>query len=331
MGRAAPACAVKVFVAGATGVLGRRVVQRLVGRGHRVVGLSRSPSNAELLRQYGVEPRTTDLFQREGLRRSCVDCDAVLHLATAIPGRLQSKPKDWAENDRIRSEGTRNLIEAAARNACRLYVQQSVLYVYGDRGGAWVDETAALTGRPPAVVRSAVEAERLVQEAVTRRGLPAIVLRFGSFYGGDTHSGELLERVRTNRSAVVGHGGQYSNWVAADDAADAVVRAVERHQGNVGQAFNVCDGHPVTQRDLADYLAGALGAARPRNLPAWLARWLIGRHVVEILALSLRASSRKARERLGWKPVHPTYREGFRAEIQRWLDAHGSSRPATPA
>src|SRR5512143_1719084 len=133
-----------IFICGATGVLGRRAVEAFVAGGHRVVGLSRSPANTEWLRAHGAEARTGDLFDGEQMRELSADCDAVLHLATAIPSGSKTTPADWAMNDRIRREGTVNLVEAAVRNGCRLYLQQSITFLYGDRKGEWVDEQSAL-------------------------------------------------------------------------------------------------------------------------------------------------------------------------------------------
>jgi nucleoside-diphosphate-sugar epimerase len=163
---------VRIFIAGATGILGRRVVPLLLQAGHRVIGLSRSAQNRAQLEAQGAASRDADLFDQSSLVEATRDCDAVLHLATAIPTTARPSPSDWQLNDRIRRDGTRHLIEAALHNRCRLYLQQSVVFVYGDQGGAWVDETSPPATRLPSMLASAVEMERLAAEALQRRQLP---------------------------------------------------------------------------------------------------------------------------------------------------------------
>jgi nucleoside-diphosphate-sugar epimerase len=163
---------VRIFIAGATGIFGRRVVALLLRAGHRVVGLSRSARNRAQLEAQGAASRDADLFDQSSLVEATRDCDAVLHLATAIPTTARPSPSDWQLNDRIRRDGTRHLIEAALHNRCRLYLQQSVVFVYGDQGGAWVDETSPPATRLPSMLASAVEMERIAAEALQRRQLP---------------------------------------------------------------------------------------------------------------------------------------------------------------
>jgi len=152
----------KVFIIGATGVLGRRVVKLLTANGHQVVGLSRSRKNADWLSQHGAEPRAGDLFNLEQVCQLSAGCDAFLHLATAIPNKSRSTPTDWAINDRLRRAGTQILVAAALRNHCRLYVQQSITFIYGDTQGAWVDERAPISTHIGGILQSAVDMEQIV-------------------------------------------------------------------------------------------------------------------------------------------------------------------------
>lgn len=309
----------KIFIAGATGVLGRRLTERLAARGHQVVGLNRSEKNSALLRQLGAEPRECDLFDPEQVREVSADCAVVLHLATAIPTRIKTTRQDWAANDRIRREGTRNLVDAALATRAALYVQQSITFLYGDRAGAWVDETTAIAERQADILQSATDMERIVGDAIAQKGLPAVVLRFGSFYAEDAaHTRAMLEGVRARRLPIVGDGKAFMNLIHVDDAAQAVVATVEHAANNLGETFNVCDGAPVTQRELFEHLADTMGVPRPRRVPVLLAKLLLGPSRVATLLASHRSTSGKARVRLHWRPSYPSYREGFRAVIERW-------------
>jgi 2-alkyl-3-oxoalkanoate reductase len=314
----------KIFIAGATGVIGRRVAARLVTANQEVEGLSRFPGNDVTLRQLGAEPRTGDLFDAARLAEISADCDAILHLATAIPTKSRISAKDWSMNDRIRREGTANLIAAALQNRCGLYLQQSVTFLYGDRGGEWVDESSPIAKRQPSMLRSAVDMEKLVMDAVNRKQLPAVILRFGTFYAHDSaQTASMFDGVAKRRFPVIGNGRVYWNIVNIDDAADAVVKAVLRTNISSGNILNVCDDEPVTYRDLVDYIADTLAVPRPRSIPKIAAKVALGTELVSFLLSSARCRNSKAKNELGWQPMYPTFREGVRAEIKKWSDLSG--------
>jgi nucleoside-diphosphate-sugar epimerase len=309
----------RIFIAGATGVLGRRVTRKLVEHGHHVVGLARSVANIGLLAELGAEAREADLFDAVDVKRAARDCDAVLHLATAIPTHMPNKLSDWATNDRIRTIGTRNLVDAALANQCRVYVQQSVLYVYGDQHGAWIDERTPLAKELGGVLQSALDMEHIVKNAAARDHLPAITLRFGVFYGPDAaHTQSLFEQVERGRGAILGDGENWWNMLQLDDAARAVVAAVEKHEGNLGEAFNIADGSPIHMRELLAGVAEIVGAKRPWQVPLWMARMMIGQHLLQPLLMSFRCASDKARERLGWLPLYPDFKYGHQAALKAW-------------
>lgn len=311
-----------IFLSGATGVLGRRVVQALVAGGHHPVGLSRSPANADWLRRHGAEARTGNLFGRELLCDMVSGCDAVLHLATAIPTAPKTTAADWTMNDRIRREGTQNLIEAALRNRCRLYLQQSITFLYGDRNGDWVDERAEIPKVQRGVLQSAVDMERIVRDVVRERNLPAIILRFGTFYSHDSAlTRSMFELTRRRKFPVIGEGAAYWNLIDVDDAASAVVRVVERHGAAVPDTFNVCDDEPVMHRDFIACVAATLRVRKPVKLPVFLANVLVGTDTVRFFRASVRCRNRLFRETFCWEPRYPTYREGIPAEIEKWLQA----------
>ncbi len=311
----------RVFVAGATGVLGRCVVPRLLAKGHGVVALARSEANERRIRDLGGEPRRADLFHLDEVTDAASGCDAVLHLATAIPTKARSTRADWALNDRIRREGTRNLVHAAAQNGAELYVQQSVIFVYGDRLGEQVDEASPIGERLAPILESARDMEEIVQSA-SRDGLATVILRFGSFYSHDAaHTRMAFEMARKNQSVVIGRGTNYTNPIHVDDAAAAIVLALDKRATLRGDVVNICDDEPATARSIAELIAEELNARGPRNVPTFLARLLLGSHLVSAVTASVRCSNRKAKERLGFRPTYPTYREGYRAEVQRWLQS----------
>ena len=311
-----------VFIAGATGVLGRRVVQRLVEGGHQVIGLSRSEENSDWLKQNGAEPREGDLFNPDQLINLSFGCDVFLHLATSIPNKTRTTVKDWSVNDRIRREGTKSLVETALHHNCKLYVQQSITFIYGDRKGAWVDETAPVPSGQISILQSAVDMEHLVQDAIKQGQLPAVILRFGAFYCYDSvQTQTMFEMLQNGRFPVIGNGTGYWNVIQVDDAANAVIKAVEDYHTSTGHIFNVCDDKPVTYRELADYVSERLVAKKPGRIPSFLAKLFLGSHTVNTLLSSVRCKNDKIKKLLNWHPDYPTYCEGYQAEIDKWLKA----------
>jgi nucleoside-diphosphate-sugar epimerase len=293
----------RVFISGATGILGRRVVNLLTKNGHQVVGLSRSQANTEWLNQHGAEARQGNLFNQEEICDLCSDCNAVLHLATAIPTKSRTTLAAWRTNDLIRREGTRVMVEAALRNKCDLYVQQSVTFIYGDRNGDWVDENTPIAARQASVLQSAVDMEQIVQEAITEHDLPTVILRFGTFYSYDSAQTQtMFEMTRKGFFPLIGNGAVNWNIINVDDAATAVLKTIENYKNGLGQTFNACDDEP-----------------EPIRIPLFLAKLLLGSHIVDVLLASVRCKNQLIKERLNWTPEYPTYREGYRAEIEKWL------------
>ncbi len=316
----------KVFIAGATGVLGRRIVKRLIAGGHSVAGLCRSRRNREWLQKNGAEARDGDLFDGASLTRITSDSEAIVHMATAIPVGARPGKDDWRLNDRIRLEGTENLLCAAVANRCGIYVQQSVTFLYGDRQGAWTDESTAPAATLPEMLRSAVEMEAMVRRADAGNGLTSTILRFGSLYAHDAaHTDSMFSQIRKRRLPLIGDGAVYWNPIHADDAAEAVVNAIENHTVAAGKTYNICDDKPVLLRQLTSFIAKSFGARTPRYTPPFLARLLIGGDSMKFLSASARCRNDGAKRDLGWSPSFATYKEGVSAEIALWLERAGKS------
>ncbi len=307
----------KVFVAGATGVLGRRVVASLVAAGHEVTGASRSGANQERLQALGARAAPCDLLDQTSVLRALDGHEAVLHLATKIPDKERTSPHDWEENDRLRREGTRALTAAARIAGCALYVQESVAFLYGDHGDEWIDESTPTHPPLPSTITSAVDMERIVVES----GLPSFLLRFGWFYAADAaHTQALLRRARSGSLRVPGDGSTYQSPIHVDDAASAVVAAVSSGTRTAGEILNVCDDEPLRMREYLGHVCERFGRPTPGGAPGFLVRLLLGKGTKDTLFLSQRCRNGRARERLGWVPRFPSIREGFEEVFSRAED-----------
>ncbi|HEX9340990.1 MAG TPA: NAD-dependent epimerase/dehydratase family protein [Thermoplasmata archaeon] len=307
-----------VFVAGATGVLGRRLVHRLAERGHHAVGLVRDDAGAKVVRSLGGEPRRASLFDPDGLARAAEGAEVVIRAATKIPTKLRTSPKDWAENDRIRIEGTKALTEAASRVHARAYVQESVVWAVRNPDGSPFDEDAPAVSDP--VLASALEAERIARGAGARHGFAAATLRCGGFYGADAwHTRVMAEALSRGRPAMIRGTSPVWSVVHADDVAAAFVAASESPRSGV---WHVVDDRPVALAHFLGSIATRLGAPPPTQMPAWIARLALGRYTAELLRSSFATSNARFRQDFGWRPAFPTCEQGL-DEVVATMRAEG--------
>ena len=306
----------RVFVAGASGAIGRPLIRRLVAAGHEVTGSTRSESNAEEIRAAGARAAICDALDAEALRAAVAEAapEAVVHQLTALPDRFDPRAKGlYDATNRLRSEGTRNLVEAAQAAGARRLVCQSIAFAYAPRERPEVlDEDAPLSLEAPPpfgdAVRVVHEMERAVLEA---SGLEGLVLRYGWFYGPGTYfaeDGSTAQDVRRRRFPVIGEGIGLFSFIHVDDAAAATEAAVTRGAPGV---YNVVDDDPGRMRDWLPVYAEAIGAKRPRRVPVWLARLVAGR-MVSAMATMPGASNARAKSELGWQPRWTSWRQGFR-------------------
>src|SRR5881227_355693 len=250
----------RVFVAGATGVLGRRVVRQLVARGHVAVGLTRSESGDATVRSLGGEPRRADLFDADALARAAEGCSVVIHAATAIPTKVRTRPKDWDMNDRIRREGTRALTTAAGRVGAGAYLQQSVVWAVRGPEGALFDEDAPPTGDP--ILASVLEGERIARDAGAKHGFRPAILGCGGFYSADGwHTRILAETLFRDRPVLVDGGTAVWSWLHAEDAASAFVAASEWPKPGL---WHVVDDRPASLREFLGLLAASFPTSNER-------------------------------------------------------------------
>jgi nucleoside-diphosphate-sugar epimerase len=305
-----------VIVAGASGALGRSLVPRLVAAGHDVTGTTRSRQRGEGIRAAGASPVVVDALEAEALRDAVERAapEVVAHELTALPQRWNPRRSDLYEpTNRIREEGTRNLLAAAGAAGVRRFVCQSVAFAYAPGPEPEVvDEQTPLNLRAPPPFGDGVRAIDSMERAVLgAERLEGLVLRYGWFYGPGTHYGEdgsLAGDVRKRRFPVVGSGAGLFSWIHVDDAADATVAAAERGAPGV---YNVTDDEPAALRDWLPVYAEAIGAAPPRRVPVWLARLFAGKVAGAVNSQS-GASNAKAKRELGWEPRWSSWREGFR-------------------
>jgi nucleoside-diphosphate-sugar epimerase len=302
----------RVFVAGASGAIGTRLVPRLIERGHEVTGTSRSPAKAEGLRALGARPLVLDLLQREAVIEAVVaaEPDAIVHEATALADVRFSRNLDrtFAQTNRLRIEGTDALVAAARAAGVRRFVAQSFAsFRYAREGGPVKSEDDPLDPAPVSTTRETNAAMRHLEEAVTEAG--GIALRYGGFYGAANDG--LIEPVRKRQFPIVGDGGGVSSFIHLDDAAAATVLALEREGGPA--VYNIVDDEPAPVRDWLPVLASVLGAKPPRHFPRWLARVFAGEAGVAMGTEARGASNAKAKRELGWTLRYPSWREGFPA------------------
>lgn len=297
-----------VLLAGATGVIGRRAVTLLVDGGHTVTAVARSPDKAALVERLGATAAAVDLFDPDAVRRAVAGHDVVVNLATKIPSIAGAGlPGAWRENDRIRSEASRNLVDAALASGASRYVQESFAPIYPDRGDEWIDEDVPV--EPAGYARTTVEAERQAAR-FTDAGRIGIVLRFGLFYGPDgSHAEATFKLARRGFAAVIGPPAAYMSSITMDDVASAVTAVLSAPAG----IYNVVDDEPLTRRDFVDALARAVGRKRLRTTPTGLAK--LGGSKMKMLMRSQRMSNRRLKVATGWTPVYPSAREGWPAIV----------------
>jgi len=301
----------RVFVVGASGAIGSRLVPQLVHRGHQVIGTSRSAAGAERIRALGAKPIALDLLDPQAVRKAVreTDPDAIVHQATALADLRDFKHFDrsFAQTNRLRTAGTDALLAAARESGVGRFIAQSYASMRYERvGGAVKSEDELLDPAPVAATRDTIAAMRHLDEAVTAAG--GIALRYGGFYGASDDG--MLEPIRKRQFPIVGDGGGVTSFIHLDDAAAATVLALE-HEGPA--IYNIVDDEPAPMREWLPVLAGVLGAKRPRHVPRWLARLVAGEALVIMATESRGASNAKAKRELGWELRYPSWRQGFAA------------------
>jgi len=308
----------RIFIAGGTGVVGRRLIPLLVARGHEVSGSSRSSEGAERVRRMGATPFVMDALDGVAVKEAIAAeaPDVIVHQLTAIPSNVNLRRFDvsFAETNRLRTEGTDHLWEAARSAGARRFIAQSyAAWPYERRGGPVKSEPDPLDDAPPAWMRRTLGAIRHLESTVLGRDeMEGLVLRYGAFYGPGSSIGEggdVVETVRRRRFPIVGSGEGVWSFVHLDDVAEATALAIVKGDAGI---YNVTDDEPAPVRAWLPALAEAIGAPPPRRVPTWVARPLVGEVGVSLMTQIRGASNAKAKTRLGWRPRFASWRQGFR-------------------
>lgn len=311
----------RVFVAGASGAIGRYLVPQLVAHGHEVTALTRSAHNGDRLRDLGATPVIADAFDRADLTSAMrtAQPEVVVHQLTSLTRvkSLRRFDREFAITNRLRTQGTDNLIAGARAAGARRFIAQSFGNWNYERTGSLIKtEDDPLDPNPPANQVKTLEAIRHVEQATIRAGdLEGLALRYGGFYGPGSNmalDGDVAAMVRKRKFPIVGDGGGMWSLIHLHDAAAATVAAIERGAPGV---YNVCDDEPVAIATWLPAFADAIGAKPPRHVPVWLGRLAAGEVGVSMMTRIRGASNAKARQELDWKPRYANYLEGFRAGL----------------
>lgn len=318
----------RVFITGATGVVGRRVVPLLVQAGHEVTAIVRSDAKRAALERRGAATVQVDLFDVHALRLALDAHDAVINLATHMPSSSTAMLLRWSwrENDRVRRDGSAALAAAAGTAGVRRFIQESFAPIYEDGGVRWIDEQ--WPQRPAPYNRTVLDAERSAERFASSGGV-GVVLRFASFYGADSYVlHDMIGMMRKGWAPLPGDRHAFISSISHDDAATAVVAALTVPGG----AYNVTDDDPLPRGEWIDALADAFGLARPKPLPRWMVR--LGGSTMELLGRSQRMSNAKLRAATAWAPRWRTVREGFRqvaADLRSDVQSPNAEQPGASA
>ncbi len=305
----------RIFLAGASGVLGRELTPLLLQAGHQVTGMSRSSERAAQIRAQGADAVVCDAFDPEALSAvvAAARPAAVIHQLTDLPQQLDPRKyqTQLAGTNRLRREGTRNLLAAARAARAEPFLAQSIAFAYAAEGNWVKDEEAALGLDAPAPMSDAIQAVAELERQVL--GAEGIVLRYGFFYGPRTQfarGGFYAELARRRRFPLVGSGDGHWSFIHVEDAARATLAALERGAPGI---YNIVDDDPAPAREWVPRYAAAVGAKRPFRVPVWLGRLGGGTAAVSGMTTQRAASNAKAKRDLAWTPLHPSWRDGFGA------------------
>lgn len=318
----------KVFVTGATGVLGKRLVKQLDDTEHTVYGLVRDDRGETIVEERNGIPRRGDVLKLDTLNEAIdEDIDVIIHAATQIPVKNKPTEDDWAENDRIRTEGAKNLVSAAGEQLS-WFMFPSLVWVARQPDGSRYDETSER--HPDRATQSAADVEDYLQNTATDRGFEMTILRAGFFYAPDAgHTRSWGKQLISGDLPIVGRGllGRKDaelSFLHADDAARAFVAALNTDATGI---YHVFDGNPVTVADFFTVFAEKLDAPEPSRIPGWVARFFVGKVNANTLTTPMPTTNEKFQQEVSWEPQYPTYREGLEQVVRTW-ESDGTLRKA---
>lgn len=305
----------KVFIAGASGVLGRALTRTLLERGHVVVGAVRSEKSAQVVKDLGAQPVVVDVFDVTALTQAMQGADVVVHAATKVPVKLRVGPEDFAENDELRRNGTLALVAAAGRAGAKRYIQQSVVWAVQPPYGEQFDETSVARAKLGPYA-SALEGEQIADDTAAHYKMQFVVLRCGTFYGPQAgHTQMMRDALLAHRTAMLGGGKKLWSMLHHDDAALAFALACESQTTGT---YHVVDNEPVAVATFMTELAQLLKTNKPRSLPLFLARLLLPKSVVDMFARSTDTRNTRFVQAFDFTPRYATYREGLSQTVTQW-------------
>lgn len=309
----------KIFIAGATGAIGRQLIPMLVEKGHDVVGMTRTEAKQDFLLGLGAEPVIADALDPEAVGQAVSEAspDVIVHQLTALSGEMDMRRPDrfFAMTNRLRTEGTDHLLAAGRAAGVRHVVAQSFAgWPFARTGGPVKSESDPLDPNPPERMRSTLDAIRyLEQSTVGIDWAKGVVLRYGAFYGpgtGGSHDPDasMTKPIRKRQFPLIGDAGGVWSFIHIEDAAAATVAAIEREAEGI---YHIVDNDPAPVSEWLPHLAEALGAKNPIRVPKWLGRMMAGEAAVVLMTDSRGASNEKAKRELDWEPRYASWREGF--------------------
>jgi nucleoside-diphosphate-sugar epimerase len=317
----------KVFVAGATGAVGRQLVPMLVAAGHEVTGMTRKPAKRDLIRELGATPAIADALDPEAVAQAVAEAEpeVIVHELTDLTGEFaRNLDKSFAHTNRLRTEGLDHLLAAAKAVGARRFIAQSFAgWPFKRVGGPVKTEEDPLDDSPPKLVRKSLKAIRYVEETVTQAdGIEGLALRYGGLYGPHTSlsvdpPGAVTREIQKRRMPIVGDGAGVWSLVHIEDAAGATAAAVERGEPGI---YNVTDDDPVPVGVLIPEIARIIGAKPPMHVPRWVGRLAGGEVGVSVMTSIRGASNEKAKRELGWELRYPSWRLGFREGLEETND-----------
>lgn len=317
----------KLFITGATGVLGRKTVELLLKDKHEVYALVRNKNKAKKLEELGVNPVIGNIFDKDFMLENTKRFDGLINLVTSVPKKFNTKPKDWKDHIKLRVEATKILVFVVATNKIPFILQTSSLLSYGHHADRWVDELVKLK-YPVSTFYELSEDYLAILESGTRceyilnhvydRTLPRIILRLGILYGPESfHTQEFLEQVEKRVFPIIEKGKTYLNLIHVDDAANAILLSIQNYQKLLKQTFNISDDKPVTHEEFVRFVSKKLSVKGPKNVTRKLGNMLVGKFEANIILSSFKSKNDKFKLMTGWTPRYTTYQEGFEAVLKK--------------
>jgi nucleoside-diphosphate-sugar epimerase len=304
----------KVFLSGATRVLGRRIIERFTKAGHSVVGLARNDENEAAIKAAGGTPRRADLFDAASLADAAKGCDTLIHAATSLRGMRRPTKKRVGHNDRVRRAGAQAMAEAAGAVGAKMFLFPSIVWLVRPDDGTAFDESSPYN--PDRISASAMVTERILQRQAKESGFELAILRLGFLYSADSEQTRFMgEGLGKGRMGPFGK--KEAEWAMlhADDAADAILAAAKH---GASGTWHVVDDEPVDGHVFLSALAERLGAREPSRIPKILGRLVVGGAAVRLLSTPIRTSNQAFKKATGWKPTYATYEKGLDEVVRAW-------------